>query len=129
VHQFQALARPRELSVAERSYLEFLLSRPFQGSAQLQEQLNSAKVSEECGSGCGSIGLVVDPCSSTIARVRRRIPIEAQGLDVDGVPVHFLLHVVDGFLAELEIFREDPDPVIQLPSVDLLALFSLDDFA
>jgi hypothetical protein len=129
MHEFRALPHPRELSIAERSYLEFLLSRPFQGSAQLKEQLKSATVSEECSGGCGSIVLSVARSPSTIARVKRRIPIEAQGVDVDRVPVHYLLHVVDGFLAELEIYREDSQPVIQPPSVDLLELFSLDDFA
>jgi hypothetical protein len=29
----------------------------------------------------------------------------------DGVIIHVLLHVVDGFMDELEIFREDSTPI------------------
>jgi len=41
------------------------------------------------------------------AHVARRVPVEAELEDVDGVTIHVLLHVVQGFLNELEVFRED----------------------
>jgi hypothetical protein len=41
--------------------------------------------------------------------------VEAEFEDRDGVTVHILLHVMDGFLNELEIFREDSGRV-QRPS-------------
>jgi hypothetical protein len=39
------------------------------------------------------------------------VPVEAELEDEDGVPVHVLLHVLDGYLNELEIYREDSAPV------------------
>ena len=36
-----------------------------------------------------------------------RIPVEAQILDDDGVPIAVLLHVVGGLAEELEIYRVD----------------------
>jgi hypothetical protein len=41
------------------------------------------------------------------AEVVRRIPVEAETEDVDGVPIHVLLHVVNGYMNELEVYRED----------------------
>lgn len=36
--------------------------------------------------------------------------------DQDGVRIHFLLHVQDGMLKEIEVYREDGDAVIVFPS-------------
>jgi hypothetical protein len=37
----------------------------------------------------------------------RRIPVEAEYEDLDRVTVHVLLHVIDGRLNEIEVYRED----------------------
>ena len=37
----------------------------------------------------------------------RGVFADADLADVDGVPVHVLLHIMDGRLAELEIYRDD----------------------
>jgi len=59
----------------------------------------------------GSIAL--NPGSSAnAANVERRVPVEAEFEDTDGVTVHVLLHVVDGLINELEIYREDSGPVL-----------------
>jgi hypothetical protein len=41
------------------------------------------------------------------APVVPRIPVEAELEDEDGTTVHILLHVIDGRLNELEIYRDD----------------------
>jgi hypothetical protein len=53
--------------------------------------------------------------------VRRRIPVEASYPDADGVVVHVLLHVIDGRLDELEVYREDSGSVL-IPSTEADAL-------
>jgi hypothetical protein len=45
------------------------------------------------------------------ADVVERIPVEAEAEDIDGVTFHVLLHVVDGYINELEIYRNDSLPV------------------
>jgi hypothetical protein len=45
------------------------------------------------------------------ANVERRIPVEAEAEDVDGMTFHVLLHVVDGLVNELEIYRNDSEPM------------------
>jgi len=46
------------------------------------------------------------------AKVKRRIPAEAEFRDTDGVLIHILLHVIDGKVNELEIYKEDGSPII-----------------
>ncbi|MCU1362893.1 MAG: hypothetical protein JWM55_721 [Acidimicrobiaceae bacterium] len=45
------------------------------------------------------------------AEVSRRIPVEAEIEDSDGVTIHVLLHVADGLIDELELYREDSAPI------------------
>jgi hypothetical protein len=44
------------------------------------------------------------------AAVIQRVPVEARTRDPDGMDVFLLLHVVDGFAAELDVFRGDSAP-------------------
>lgn len=81
------------------------------------------KVAEECGCGCPSIVFAV-PADAHVAMVLQRVPVEAQSKDADGMDIHFLLHVVGGFLRELEIFREDSEPIKELPRADTLVVLA-----
>jgi len=127
MHHMKIIDPPRELTVEERSFLDRLLMKPFPGRDELQEQVSSVRVSGECTCGCRSIVLTVNKSLSQKALVTRRIPIEAEGIDIDGITIHFLLHVVDGFLSELEIFREDSKSIQRLPDYNSLELLCLDD--
>ncbi len=51
--------------------------------------------------------------------------MEAQAPDSDGIHVHFLLHVVSGFAAELEIYKDDGTPIGRLPRADELEVMVL----
>ena len=93
----------RELSTSERQLLSALLSQSFPGRAELVGQLEFAKVRPIENNS--SLEILVDNGPS--ASVERRIPIEAEFEDSDNVTVHILLHVVDGLMNELEIYRED----------------------
>jgi hypothetical protein len=53
------------------------------------------------------------------------VPVEAELVDEDGVIVHVLLHVVDGFLNELEVYREDSAPVRRVIRPEELRLLVL----
>lgn len=93
----------RPLADEERQILEVLLAEQFPGKEALAAQLlqtQARRVDAE-----GSLELVVS--GGPLADVVRRIPVEAEVDDIDGTTIHVLLHVVDGFLNELELFRED----------------------
>lgn len=93
----------RVLSGAEALLLTRLLSVEFAGRDELVAQAKVA-VARSIDDN-GSIALRVR--DRRAADVARRIPVEGELEDDDGVTVHVLLHVVDGFLSELEVYRED----------------------
>jgi hypothetical protein len=80
-----------------------LLSAGFPGRDTLMEQAAVASVRSIDNNG----SLEFAPPDKEPAKVARRIPVEAELEDSDGVTIHMLLHVVDGLLKELEIYRDD----------------------
>lgn len=79
------------------------------GSAELRQQLSTTLGStlDENGS------LRLAASGGPLAHMVRLIPVEAEFADLDGVIVHVLLHVVNGRLHELEIYREDSGEVLR----------------
>ena len=95
------------LTVDAQRILSALLAAQFNGRVQIAKQIESARgrvIDKE-----GSIGLQAPDGPRT--DVERRIPVEAEAEDADGRTFHILLHVVDGYIAELEIYTEDGLPI------------------
>ena len=118
----------RPLVERERKLLERLLEHhPFEGRDQLRQQLDpaTARLIVEHNDNYGSIELrVADP---TPAAVLYRVPVEAEYLDDDGIPVWVLLHVDrGGVMRQLEICRADGLPLITPPMPERLEPFSKD---
>ena len=88
--------------------LAVLLAADFPGRDAVVAQIAAAKGRRIDDDGSLELSVVDAPP----AAVERRIPVEAEIEDLDGVTVHLLLHVLDGFVSELEIFREDSGPVL-----------------
>jgi hypothetical protein len=44
--------------------------------------------------------------------------------DIDSIHIHVLLHVVDGFMNELEIYKDDSSRVQKVPPAEDLTVFS-----
>ena len=97
----------RHLSNEEANIFEILLAVDFVGKQAIQQQLHAVAVDDLDDNG----SLRLYPASGPRAEVRHRIPIEAETSDVDGTRVHVLLHVVDGMVDELEVYREDSRPL------------------
>lgn len=79
-----------------------LLRQEFPGRQALREQVSSLAVAPIDVEG--SLRLEAE---GPRAEVRERVPVEAMVEDVDGVTIHVLLHVVDGLMSELEIYKDD----------------------
>jgi hypothetical protein len=115
----------RPLQDHERKLLQTLLDhRQFDGRDQLREQLEStmARLVLAYKDNYGSIELRVSngPPSSG----RRRVPVEGEYRDEDGIPVWLLLHINrEGFMCELEIVRADGKPLISPPTPDRLEVY------
>ena len=125
MHHTVPVRPPRPLTEHERQIADRLLSIQFPGREGLQQQLATAHIDGLCSCGCPSIIFSV-PDSVPSADVKRRIPVEAEVPDKDGVTIHILLHVQDGKLRELEFYRDDGEPIIAVPDPGGLHVFTLD---
>ena len=105
-HQPIPVYPPRLLNATERRILDYLLSIEFSDIDDLRNQVESVLVSEVC-KDCLSIGFTIDHAMVKKANTRHRIPIEAEGHDIDGIKIHILLIMHEGYVDELEIYRED----------------------
>src|SRR5437868_1942648 len=118
------LIPPRNLNNWERRMLETLVSLPFPAAEALWLQLDHSKVSEEYPEGDPTVIFVVDREAVPAAMVERRVPVEAEGTDDDGMPILVLLHVIDGYVWELELFRGDGGLIRRLPEPESLTLLT-----
>jgi len=118
------MTSPHELDAWERSVLTRLLAYEFPGCDGLASQLAGLTVARRWVPS-GSLDLQVargaDP-----AKVRRRVPVEGEAIDADGIPIHFLVHVADGLLRRLEIFKEDLSAPSYRPPPEAIRVTSLD---
>lgn len=106
---------PRALSLPERLLVERLLNAPFEGATELRSQLSTARVVEEFRGGVTYFKFVVDRERSQRALNELRVPVEGYATDSDGADMVILLHVVEGYLQELELWRGDSVFVRELP--------------
>src|SRR6266508_4211420 len=107
---------PRDLNTLERGILVALLSRDFPGRQELLRQTQSVRISEEHTSAGKILILTVDEAASDRADVETRVPVEAQGRDTDGMSILILLHVLNGYLAEIELIRGDGGTIQVMPN-------------
>jgi len=80
---------------------------PFEGNEEVSEQLKNCEVeSTNDPDNYGSV-YIFPAEQSPPANVLQRIPVEGVVDDSDDVPISLLLHVVEGRVSELEIFKQD----------------------
>lgn len=98
----------RPLARKEAAVLRTLLSQPFDGRVELAEQVAGLRVGalDEQGS------LRLRTSGGSLSAGAYRVPVEASYTDADGVVAHVLLHVLNGRLHELEVYREDGGQVL-----------------
>jgi hypothetical protein len=112
----------RDLTTHEQGIIDRLLEKAFPGRDEICEQMKKCLVrtidEDE------SLEFLVK--SDVKAKVKRRIPVEAEFQDIDGVLIHILLHVIDGKVNELEIYKEDGASIIESPDPSRLKVVCLD---
>ncbi|MFI5093025.1 MAG: hypothetical protein WCE50_14800 [Candidatus Acidiferrum sp.] len=111
----------RKPTAEERSLLERLLEAEFPGKDELAPMVRSILVRTTDVDG----GLELRSQTEGKSPVVKRVPVEAEAKDEDGVVIHMLLHVVDGKPVVLEIFREDGATVRRMPDPSALELIVL----
>ena len=108
----------RPLTENEKKLLEKMLDDAFPGRDELRRQLDSVtakRVNEN-----GSLELKVG--SGPVANGPRTVPTEAWCPDTDGMMIWLLLHVVEGKLFALEIYKEDGSRIMRPPTACSLTL-------
>lgn len=110
----------RLLNDYERMILSRLLSCEFAGRDAIAAQLGSARGRQI--DDTGSVELTTD--IATPAGVVSRLPVEAQCLDEDGVPISVMLYVVNGFISELEFSKADGSTIRKMPDPQALDVFA-----
>jgi hypothetical protein len=111
----------RQLDDYEKCVIRQLLSAEFTGRDEIREQLGSA-LAKQIDSEKSLQFLINPQCGR--ANVRSRIPVEGSFADSDGIQIHILLHVIDGVAQELEIYKDDGTPIIQMSSRENLSIFT-----
>jgi hypothetical protein len=101
----------------ERDVLKRMLTADFPGVAQLREQAENVSVRTLDDDG----SFQIKPEGGPLAKVGRRVVSDAHVVDSQP-PTFVLLHVVGGFLSELEIYAGDGSPVIGPIPADRLVL-------
>jgi len=112
----------RPLTPYERAVVSALLAEPFAGRDELVRQLDHVRAQSIDDEG----SLALTAIGALPAPVRFRVPVDGSMSDVDGVPIHVLLHVDDdGYMNELEIYRADgskPRRAIRPESLTVISL-------
>lgn len=94
-----------KLTDLERSWLEALLAEDFPSRDGIVQQINSADIIRDYTSGYLSMLFKVDKSEKPV-KVEQRIPVEMEAFISGTTPILFLLHVIDGYVDELEIYNE-----------------------
>jgi hypothetical protein len=100
------LKESRELSITEWKILNKMMSVDFDGKDILLIQLKTARVISYCPCGCQTVDIQVSK-NSPKYEYTKRVPVELKVFSEDKVPIIASLHVVNGYISELEIVRAD----------------------
>jgi hypothetical protein len=107
----KALDSPRVLSEDERALVGQLLARPFDGRDEIAAQFRDAQVIAEGVGDTRTLRFAPPRSDALRAPTALRIPVEGIADDADGVAITVLLHVVEGWVTELEVYRVDGAPI------------------
>ena len=108
----------RSLTPREKGVLFRLLEAEFPGRDTLKDQMQHARVEEIDSNG----SLRFFECGSTRSSAKYRVPVEGFYEDSDGIQVRILLHVINGQINELEIYKDDSSKVLRLPDAEFLSV-------
>ena len=111
----------RKPSLVERDVLRRLVAINFVGCEEISQQIEECLVREIDENGSFEIDV---PPTRPRATVSSRVPAEGEYLDVDGICVHVLLHVVEGIVTMLEVYKEDNTEVHDRDGIAAMKVFA-----
>ena len=111
----------RPLTAVERATLDRFLREDFPGAPALRRQSQHVVVAgEQWAADDPTVNLAVDRNLAAPADVgHHRVPVEGR-CTLEGQTIEVLLHVVDGYLDELEYVVYTTEPLKAIPLPDIL---------
>lgn len=106
----------RQINASEKEILSRLLEADFPARDVVCEQVLHAVVRTIDAEG----SLEFQTTSSQTIPPGGRVRVEARYRDLDEVYVNLLLHIADGKVRELEVYKDDGSPIRTAPNADLL---------
>ena len=94
------------LTNQEKNWLKEILSCNFQNKETVVQQLENATIYRDYTSGYLSMKFSVDK-SIPAVKVTKRVPVEMHVFKDGKNPIVFLLHVINGYVTELEVYCAD----------------------
>lgn len=113
---------PRELRDDERALLNHLLTKDFDGAAELMAQVPACKVVSEYRDDRLALELEVDRSHAPRSALLGGVPVEGEWDDGGGFPFQILLHVFHGWISELEVYSPDERRIETLPVSDSVTI-------
>ena len=111
----------RSLTPSEKAILDRLLAGDFAGRDEILQQIAESLVRSIDEDGSLEFR-IISPVKAT--STKSRVPTEGEAEDVDGITIHFLLHVVNDVVQELEIFKEDNSRPLTMPASNSIRVFA-----
>ncbi len=99
-----------------------LLDVSFTGRTNVLNQIALCQVNEFDDNG--SLEFIISN-EAIPAKVLHRIPVEGVFTDSDGIIAHALMHIVNGIIKEIEIYKEDNSKVVDKQRFTTMTVTSL----
>ena len=99
------------IRINEKNWIETLLSEDFLGRVEIINQINCAEILREYTEFYMALKFKVDNNKVQKIQTNIRVPVEMRVHRTGQVPIQFLLHIVQGYVSELEIFNADSSKI------------------
>jgi Domain of unknown function (DUF6984) len=109
----------RKLAPDEQKILDKMLEGDFPGRDAVTEQIRDALVRQIDSEGSLEFKVQSDKRVET----KFRVPVEAWCGDSDGRTIYLSLHVVNGRVSELELYKDDSSLICEKPIAEKLEIF------
>ena len=99
------------IRINEKNWIETLLSEDFLGRGEIINQINCAEILREYTEFYMALKFKVDNNKVQKIQTNIRVPVEMRVHRTGQVPIQVLLHIVQGYVSELEIFNADSSKI------------------
>lgn len=105
------MIKNESLRINEKKWLEVMLSKKFLCRDEVVTQINCAEIYREYTNFYISLKFKVKNDLLNQIQTNVRVPIEMRVYKNNKVPMQFFLHIIQGYIYELEIFNADSSKI------------------